>query len=118
MCFPERLENFLIRNLFRVIFDLDDLRMAGLAGADLFVTGIFFVAAGISAGDRFHPGQHLINGLSAPETTTAKSSDFRLVRWTVHRFVLSEGGESATQQQPEAYQKTNRRGNHTFYLAD
>ena len=87
--------------------------MAGLAGADLFVSGIFLRAAGISAGDRFDAWQHLINGLGAPETTATKSGEFSLVRWTVHRFVLSDGRKSAAQQQPGGHEKTNCRGHQT-----
>lgn len=46
---------------------LHDLGVAGAAGADLFVAGVFGVAAHVAGDDALDAGQELIDGLEAPE---------------------------------------------------
>src|SRR6266540_7099664 len=65
---PERLKELLVRDLFRVERNLRHLGVAACAGADLFVSGIGQLAAGVAAGHGLDALQPLEDGFDAPET--------------------------------------------------
>ena len=93
MSFQEKgFQKFFIRDNLGIIFNLDDFGVAGGAGANFFVSRIFFGAACKTAGDGLYTRQHLKNRLGAPETTAAKSGGFRFVGRVIHNFLLGDGG--------------------------
>src|ERR1700677_1707206 len=70
--FPENFQQFFVRNDGRIELDLNHFGMAGIAGANVFVTGIGRRAAGKTGDDGFDSGNALKDRLGAPKTAAAK----------------------------------------------
>jgi hypothetical protein len=92
--------------------ELDDFGVAGVAGANLVVSGINRRAAGETGDDRFDAGDALENGLGAPEAAAAEGGDLEFGRGIGRARLSIHNGHKikATQQQaghPE------QRGRHT-----
>jgi len=79
MGLPEGVDQLLVGNHLGIVLDLDDLRVAGVAGADLLVGWILLCAPRIAAGDRLDAGEHLVDGFGAPETAAAQRGDLKVV---------------------------------------
>src|SRR5208337_3294826 len=77
---PEDVEELLVADDRRVIFDLDHLGMAGQTGADHLVGRVRNVSAGVARDHRLHARNPLENRLHAPEAATAKSGLLDLLR--------------------------------------
>src|SRR5262249_44800872 len=84
MGIPKRFQYLLIGNYFRIIFDLDDLSMPGVAIADFLVSRVLCPAATIAAGNRFYSRQHLEDGFRAPKAAATQSRNFSRVCRIVH----------------------------------
>src|SRR5690349_19043017 len=70
--------------------------MAGLPGANLFISRVLGRSAGETAGNRFHAREHLKDRLGAPETAAPQGRGFRFIR-RVHIFWLRHCGQGAEQ---------------------
>ena len=79
MRFPKGLQQLLVGDHFGIVFDLNDLGVAGVAGANFLVGRILFGAAGIAAGDGLDAGEHLKHRFGAPETAAAQRGDFSVI---------------------------------------
>src|SRR5690606_23057113 len=64
------------RHLLGVVGDLDDLGVAGAAGADLAVGGVLDAAAGVAGRDLPDAAERLHHGLDAPEAAAAEGRGF------------------------------------------
>ena len=60
----------------RVVGDLDDLGVAGAAGADLFVGGFVDGAVAVAGDDGLHAFESLEDGFAAPEAAFAEGGGF------------------------------------------
>jgi hypothetical protein len=73
--FPEDLEQFFERNFFGIEFDLDHFSVTGFSGADLLVSGIGGVAAGIAGNDGGDALHMFKNSFNTPETAAAQGGN-------------------------------------------
>ena len=74
---PELFEDLFKRHFLGVENDPGDLRVAGVALANLLVGRVDGRASHVAAGDAQHAGNLLENGLGAPEATGGEVDDFR-----------------------------------------
>jgi len=72
----EDLHQFVEAQRVRIEGDFDDLSVAGIALADLFVRRIRHAATGVSRDDRFHAFQALEDGLEAPKASASERDVF------------------------------------------
>src|SRR5260370_37578582 len=68
---PEIFQQLLVSDNRGVVLDLDHLGVAGIAGADRFVSRVFLGAAGVTAGNGFYSRQLLEGSLHPQETPPA-----------------------------------------------
>jgi hypothetical protein len=73
---PKDIQELLETNLRRVKRDLYYFGVAGSVGADVFVSGVSGVAAGVADGGIEHAGHAAECGFYTPETACAKCCDF------------------------------------------
>jgi hypothetical protein len=66
----ENLQELLIANNFTIVSDLDDLGMASLIGAYLFIRGILHMSSAIARDHAFYALQILENGFQTPKATS------------------------------------------------
>ena len=66
-------------DLRRIEFDFNHFGMAGVAHADLLVSGIFVFAAGVARDDGMNAAQLIEHRFGAPETTAAENRDLIIV---------------------------------------
>ncbi len=75
---PEDIKQLFVTDLFRIIGYLHRFIMTGCSGSNLFVGGIFNMAAGIPGHSLNNPFRVLKRRFHAPETATGKGSGFIL----------------------------------------
>jgi hypothetical protein len=75
MRFPKDFQQFLVGDDRRIKCELNDFGMAGVAGANLLVTGIGRLSTGETGNDRLDAGDALENGLGAPEAAAPEGGD-------------------------------------------
>src|SRR5215475_569720 len=76
MHMPEGFDKCFIIYLCRIECDPDDLGMAGLVGAYVFIRGIFGVSVAVASLGICDAGNHAELGLHAPEAAGSKRGDF------------------------------------------
>src|SRR5262245_56258240 len=72
MRFQKNLKQLAVTDNGWVVFNLAHFGVTGRAGADLFVSGILSLPAGIAGSDSFDAVEPLEDRLCAPEATAAK----------------------------------------------
>ena len=73
---PEDFQQVVECDFVGVVGDLDDLGVAGAAGADLFVGRVVDVAAAVAGDDGLHAAEALEHGFGAPEAAGAEGGGF------------------------------------------
>ena len=98
MGLPKQLQEVLVGDLLGVKPDLDDFRVPGAPGADLFVSGILGRAAGKTAHHRFDPFHALEDGFGAPVAATAEGGGLEMtLGFLIHGQVHGQQGQQARQ---------------------
>ena len=77
---PEDIQQTLERELLRVELDLRHLRVAGGAGANVFVGRVLLFAARVAARHGLHAVEPLKHRFGTPETAAAQRGQFRRIR--------------------------------------
>src|ERR1700730_4640270 len=69
---PEPVQEFLVGKRGRIVFDFHRLGVAGAIGANILVSGISEVSAGVANPGRDHARQLAESGFNSPETACRK----------------------------------------------
>src|SRR5467141_2046338 len=99
--FPKSCQQFFVGNKGGIVFDLNDLGMPGIAGANVLVGWVVCRASRVAASDRLNAGEHLEDRFGAPETAAAESGEFSFVGQALNILRLSETCGDAAEQRAE-----------------
>src|SRR6266704_3069502 len=99
--FPKSCQQPLVGNDCGIVFDLNDLGMPGVAGANILVGWVICRASRVAASDRLNAGEHLEDRFGAPEAAAAESGEFSFVGQAVNILRLSESCSDAADQRAE-----------------